>query len=60
MARHIKRGDTVVVITGADISKLQLLTLNDPAVRSLTPSLAFNQPVNLGEGAPARAPLGTR
>jgi hypothetical protein len=40
-----------LVLQGGDIGQLQLLTLNDPAVRSLSPSLSFRQPVSLGTGA---------
>jgi hypothetical protein len=41
-----------MILGGEDISHLQLLTLADPAVRSLAPALAFNQPVELGTGGP--------
>ena len=41
------------VVRGEDLSRLQGLTLKDPAARSLRVGLAFNQPVSLGEGAPS-------
>ncbi|MBZ5581898.1 MAG: hypothetical protein LAQ30_06775 [Acidobacteriia bacterium] len=41
------------VIQGADLSRLQGLMLNDPAVRSLQFGFAFNQPVDLGKDAPS-------
>ena len=39
------------VIQGADLSRMQALTLADPAVRSLQPGLTFLQPITLGMGA---------
>ncbi|PWT96800.1 MAG: hypothetical protein C5B51_32665 [Terriglobia bacterium] len=41
-----------IVLTGSDIMQLQILTLNDPAVRALSPSLSFTQPVSLGADGP--------
>jgi len=41
-----------LVFQGADIGKLQALTLADAAVRSLSPSLSFERPVSFGTDAP--------
>ena len=41
-----------LLLRGADISRLQALTLSDPVVRSLEPGLTFQQPVTLGTNAP--------
>jgi hypothetical protein len=41
-----------MLLDGADLSRLGILTLNDPAVRSLQPTLTFNQPLPLGTGGP--------
>jgi hypothetical protein len=46
-----------LILQGGDIGQLQLLSLNDPAVRSLAPSLSFQQPVSLGTNA-ARLTIG--
>ena len=37
-----------LLLQGGNIGQLQILTLNDPLVRSLEPTLSFAQPVNLG------------
>jgi hypothetical protein len=42
-----------LLLKGASVPKLQLLTLSDPAVRSIEPGLAFQQPVSLGQDVPA-------
>jgi len=41
-----------LIVEKADLSRIGGLTLSDPAVTSLTAGLSFNQPVNLGKGAP--------
>jgi hypothetical protein len=45
------------LLEGGDIRQLQLLTLNDPAVRALRPTLSFQRPVRLGDG-PAQLIVG--
>ena len=40
-----------LILQGGDIAQLEILKLNDPVVRSLAPSLSFQQPVSLGTGA---------
>ena len=37
-----------MILHGEDLSQLQILNLNSPAVRSLRPSLTFQKPLNLG------------
>jgi hypothetical protein len=37
-----------MLLGGATVPQIQILKLNDPAVRSLTPGLTFQQPVTLG------------
>lgn len=37
-----------MVLQGASVDRLKFLTLNDPAIRSLTPTLHFEKPVGLG------------
>ncbi len=39
-----------LLLEGGNLGQLQILTLNDPAVRSLAPSLSFARPVSLGSG----------
>ena len=41
-----------LILKGSDIGRLQILTLNDPAVRSLQPTLSFRRPVSLGIDGP--------
>src|SRR5690242_4171906 len=42
-----------ILLQGDSIGNLQILTLNDPAVKSLQPALTFQQPVELGKDLPA-------
>ena len=44
---------TLLMVEGANLARAAGMTLADPAVTSLTTGLAFNQPVGLGQGAPA-------
>jgi hypothetical protein len=41
-----------LLASGADLSRWQVLTLNDPAVRSLDTGLSVEKPIDLGLGAP--------
>ena len=41
-----------MLIAGDSIQNLQILTLNDPLVKSLQPALSFQQPVELGKDVP--------
>jgi hypothetical protein len=41
-----------MLLGGATVPQIQILKLNDPAVRSLTPGLTFRQPVALGNDGP--------
>src|ERR1041385_487315 len=41
-----------ILIAGASIQNLQILTLNDPLVKTLQPALSFQQPVQFGQDDP--------
>jgi hypothetical protein len=39
-----------LILSGADISQLEPMRLDDPALRSLQPALSFSEPVSIGSG----------